>query len=469
MKQVCVIITLLIITNVSVARQCALTIYNDDFALVKDVRVIDLQAGVTEFRFTDVAASIEPTSVRFRSLDDPKTRVVEQNFQFDLVNSVKLLGKYIDREIELMTQKGELIVGTLLKAENNQIILRTKEGLKIISAEQINAVKLAKLPKGLLTKPTLVWQIYSPKSGKQKVQLDYLAKNISWKVNYNAELSSDEKNISLMGWVTITNNSGTSFPDANIALIAGQTNQPDRQMYSYGIDYLRAMSSFKPSGERGDEKSESFGEYRLYRLPIKTTLKNNQIKQIKLIQANNVPVKKIYLYDGAKVRFYPYRTYFAPDFGREYNKKVNVILTVENRADNNLGVALPIGLARIYKRDKDGSLEFVGEDKVPPTSVDEKLMMYIGDAFDITGKRVQTDFKRISKHAIEEAFEITLKNHKSEAVTITVIEKLYRWSNWNILKVSDKYEKLNSRTIKFEIPISPNSEHKITYRVRYEM
>ncbi len=468
-KTISLFILVAIFSATSFGRELSLTIYNDNFALIKDTRIIDLQAGVTEYRFTDVAVSIEPTSVRFRSLDDANTRLVEQNFQFDLISSVKLMNKYVGKDIELMTQKGELIVGVLLKAEGNQIIVKTKDGLKIITSKQISAVKLSKLPKGLITRPTLVWQIYSSKKGRQKVQLDYLANKIGWKVNYNAELSADDKLMSLIGWVTITNNSGTDFPDAHVALIAGELNREEVSRFSSGVDYLRTISRFKPSNKRGNEQSESFGEYRLYRLPIKTSLDNNQIKQIRLIQADNIPVKKIYLYDGAKVRFYPYRTYFAPEFGREYNTKVNVIVSLKNRADNNLGVALPKGLIRIFKRDKDGSLEFVGEDKVPSTSVNEKLLIYIGDAFDITGKRVQADFKRISKYTIEEAFEITLKNHKSEPVTISVIEKLYRWSNWRILQASDKYDKINSRTIKFDVLVEPDEERKLTYRVRYEL
>ena len=466
------IITICLSGNVRscLARDISLTIYNDNFALIKDTRILDLQAGITEFRFTDVAASIEPESVRFHSLDNDKTRIVEQNFQFDIVNSLKVLNKYIGRKIEILTRNGHIINGTLLNHEKGQLIIRIDNEIRFVMLRQIQAIRLANLPKGLIIRPTLVWQIYSPITGKQKVQLDYLAKNINWRVDYNAELASDEKTISLTGWVTITNNSGTDFPKANITLIAGKPNNPNN-VYSYGIDYLRTISTpnVKLSAARGNDKSESFSEYHLYRLPNETNLKNKQIKQIKLIQANNVAVRKIYLYDGAKVQFYPYRTYFTPEFGRNSNKKVNVIIEIANNSDNNLGIALPQGLARIYKRDKDRSLEFVGEDKIPSTSADEKIMLYLGDAFDITGNRIQTDFKRISSHTIEEAFEITLKNHKSEPVNIIVIEKLYRCANWTILSASDKYRKLNARTIKFDIPIKPNTEKKITYRVRYEM
>ncbi len=448
-------------------RRLALTVYNDNFALVKDQRELELKAGVTEFRFTDVAATIEASSVRFRSLEDPQARIVEQNFQFDLVGSAKLLEKYVDQQIEILMTTGEILTGKLLRADPKEIILQDKSGLRIITAKQITGIKLAKLPQGLLTRPTLVWQMYAPKGGKQTVQLDYLARNIKWEMNYNAVLAGDEKQLDLAGWVTISNNSGTDFSDAKVALVAGEPNRQAQEMFSYGIDYLRSISKFPPSTARGKEVSESFGEYHLYRLPERTNVAASQVKQIKLIQAEKVPVEKIYLYDGAKIQFSPYRSYASPSFGREGNKKVNVILSIENRADRNLGIAIPPGLVRIFKRDQDKSLEFIGEDKCPATSVDERVLLYIGDAFDLTGSRTQTDFKQLSQRSVEEAFKIELKNHKKEPVTIMVIEKLYRWSNWEMLECSQKYEKVNDRTIRFMIPIKPDKTQTIEYRVRY--
>ena len=467
MKRLFLIIILLSSSICLAARDLSLTIYNSDFALVKDSRILNLAKGLSKFQFADVAATIEPSSVRFRSLGNPQTKVIEQNFQFDLVSSSKLLQKYIDKEIEILTCKDEIITGKLLRAESGEIIIQDNEGLRIISSEQISAVKLATLPKGLLIRPTLLWQIYSPKSGRQKIQLDYIANKIKWDVNYNAELSDDDKTLNMTGWVTITNGCGTAFPDAKVALIAGEVNRQRQGLFSYGIDYLRSISTLSPSKQSGRELSEALGEYRLYKLSRKTTIGNNQIKQIKLIQAKDIPVNKIYLYDGAKVRFSPYRSYFSPNFGKDENTKVNVIVSIENRADHNLGIALPPGLARIYKRDKDKSLEFIGEDKVPPSSIDARILLYIGDSFDITGQRTQTDFKRISSRVVEEAFRIKLKNHKKKNVTITVIEKLYRWSNWKILTSSHKFTKINSRTIKFLIPLESDSEQTLEYRVRY--
>jgi len=454
-------------TTLAADRQVKLTIYHDNFALVKDHRTLDLKAGVNAFRFTDVAATIEPTSVRFRSLDDPGAKIVEQNFEFDLVGSEKLLTKHVGSEIELMTQKGQLVAGTLLRAESGHIIVQTKDALQILPVKTLTAIKLGELPEGLTTKPTLFWQIYTAKQGRHSIQLDYLAREIKWNVNYNAVLADDEATLDLTGWVTLKNACGTAFGPAEIALIAGAPHRKESRMYSYGVDYLRTISALAPTTQRGEDVSETFGEHRLYRLAEPTTLKNNQIKQIRLITAEKVPVKKLYLYDGAKIRFSPYRRYREPSFGRQSNTKINVVLILENRARHNLGIALPRGKVRIFKRDRDAALEFVGEDKIPATAPDERVMLYMGDAFDLTGSRTQTDFKRISAHVAEEAFKIVLKNHKATPITITVIEKLYRCSDWTIRESSHKYHKLDARTVKFEIAVKPNDEQTITYRVRY--
>lgn len=480
MKKIIACLMMIVTTTAaSGQREVSLSVYHDDFALVKDQRTLDLDGGVTEFRFTDVAATIDPTSVRFTSKDDPEARIVEQNFQFDLVEGPKLLGKYIDHSVSVLTQNNEVIEGTLLQANDDTIILKTTNGIQILIADQVAGVKLTELPEGLLTRPTLVWQIYAPEGGKQTIQLDYLAKQIKWAMNYNAVLAEDEKTLNLDGWVTLTNNSGTSFENAAVTLIAGSPTKPQKQEYpdwqyrpqlppSFGIDYFRSLSPLAPGTQRGEETAETFGEYHLYRLPEKTNVNAGQVKQIKLIQARDVPVEKFYLYDGSKTRFIPFQKYIDPRFGLEENTKVNVILAIENRGDRNLGVALPPGLARIFKRDKDQSLEFVGEDKVPATSVDERVLLYIGDAFDLVGKRTQTNFNRISQSQIEETFEIELKNHKSEPVTILVIEKLYRGSNWQIRESSEKYQKLDSRTIRFDVSLNPDETRTIEYTVRYQ-
>ena len=228
------------------------------------------------------------------------------------------------------------------------------------------------------------------------------------------------------------------------------------------------MTRLKPSAEKGDDPSRAFGEYRMYKLPEKTTVNNNQIKQIELITAEKVPVKKTYLYDGAKVNWHRHRSNFDGNWGRDENKKVQVLVEFENRAAANLGIALPAGKCRVYKADSDKSLEFIGEDAVEHTARDEKVTLYIGDAFDVVGERKQTNFRKITDHLFEEAFEIKLRNHKEEAVTVKVLEKLYRWKGWKVVQKNHDYEQLDSRTIVFPVKLDKDGEVTITYRVRYE-
>ena len=228
------------------------------------------------------------------------------------------------------------------------------------------------------------------------------------------------------------------------------------------------MTQLAPSKERGNDPSRAFGEYRMYKLPEKTTVNNNQIKQVELITAGKVPVKKTYLYDGAKVRWRRHGSYWDANWGRDENKKVQVLVGFENRAARNLGIALPAGKCRVYKADSDKSLEFIGEDTIGHTPRDEKVALYIGDAFDIVGERKQMDFKKIASRVYEEAFEIKLRNHKKEAVTVKVLEKLYRWAGWKVLEKNHDYEQLDSRTIVFPVKVEKDGETTITYRVRYE-
>ncbi len=468
-KLITSILTLIILTCATYARELSITIYNNNFCLVKDIRNFSLKAGINEFEFVDIPTTIEPSSVRFRSLEGINAYILEQNYQFDLVNSKKLFKKYLGEDVEILTRRGDIIFGKLLRAEEDNIIVKTKTDLRIISFDTISAIKLGSSSKGLILKPTLLAQIWSEKDVTGKFELDYIASGMKWQATYNLKLSSDETHTDLVGWITIENKTGSSFPDTKVTLIAGEPLRPQGHYLTYGVDYLRAVhiSKLKPQAKRGKEISESFGEYRLYHLPRKTTIKNNEVKQIKLIGANDIKIKKIYLYDGAKIRFSPYIRYLYPSFGRESNKKVNVLIEIENRADNNLGFALPEGIMRIFKEDKDQAVEFIGEDRLPSTPADEKILVYMGDAFDIVGQRTQTKFKRISRNTIEESFKIILKNHKGKSVKVRVIEKLYRWTNWEIISNSDKYEKLNARTIKFDVNVPSNGKKQITYTVRY--
>ena len=452
----------------------SLTIYNQNFALVKDRRVLEdeLKAGLNIVRFRDVAATIDATSVHFRSLTDPEAVVSEQNYEFDLVGGNKLLEKYLDRQITVHTADGNVYEGILLSFDNARLVLaedRQAGPIFLVErGENIRRIQFSELPGGLLTRPTLVWELVVEKPGRHLVEVSYIAQQMRWRADYNIVLNEDETEIDLSGWVTIQNQCGTRFADASVKLLAGQPQVDPRQIqWGYGHQYYKQLSELAPSRERGDDPSEVFGEYRMYRLPEKTTVANREIKQVELITAASVPVTKTYLYDGAKIQWRRFGSFFQPTFGREENKKVNVLVEFENRADHNLGIALPQGKGRVYKADEDGSLEFIGEDNISHTPRDEKVTLYIGDAFDIVGERKQTDFRQVNNGVYEEAFEIKIRNHKEEAVTVKVLEKLYRSQDWQIRQQSHEHQQLDSRTIVFPVRVEPDEEAVVTYRVRY--
>ena len=334
--------------------------------------------------------------------------------------------------------------------------------------ENVKRIVFPSLPEGLLTRPTLVWEVAAKKAGKHLVEVSYIAKEIKWRTDYNLVISPDDKSIDLSGWVTIENKTGTAYKDAKVKLLAGDPLiDYARREYGYGQEYYKTLSKMRPTSRRGNDPSRAFGEYRMYRLPERTAVNNRQIKQIELLTAAKVPVTKTYVYDGAKMQWHRHDRQWDAGFGRDENKKVNVLIEFENRADRNLGIALPKGKCRVYKKDADGSLEFIGEDTVDHTSRDEKVVLYIGDAFDIVGERKQTDFEKIGDRVCEEAFEIKVRNHKKEAVTVKVLEKLYRCREWKVPEKSRDFEKLDSRTIVFPVKVDPDGEVVVTYRVRY--
>jgi len=452
-----------------------LTIYNDNFALVKDRRWLEqeLRKGLNVVRFRDVAGTIDATSVHFRSLSDEAATVNEQNYEFDLVDANKLLQKYIDRELTVYTADGRQYEGVLMSYDDRRLVLAQdrKAGpiFMVERGENVKRIQFSQLPGGLLTRPTLVWEIIAQKPGKHLVEVSYVAGSIRWRADYNIVLSEDETAVNLSGWVTLQNNTGTKFGDAAVKLLAGAPrHDPNQVQWGWGYQYYKQLSQLAPSSQRGDDPSRAFGEYRMYKLPEKTTLNHNQIKQIELITAAKVPVKKTYLYDGAKLTWRRVGQNWDPNWGREENKKVQVLVEFENRAAQNLGIALPAGKCRVYKADSDKSLEFIGEDLIEHTPRDEKVTLYIGDAFDIVGERKQTEFKKLTDRVFEEAFEIKLRNHKEEAVAVKVLEKLCRWSQWKVIAQSHPLEQLDSRTIVFPARLEKDGEVKVTYRVRYE-
>jgi hypothetical protein len=443
-----------------------LTVYNQDLGLVSERRSLDLVAGVNQVQFTDVAAQIDPTSVHFQSLTDPSgTSVLEQNYEYDIVGSAKLLQKYVDQEIRVVTDDGKEYVGTLLNGESDLILQQPDGAVVVLKLEQIKEYGLPALPEGLITRPTLVWQVEASKAGAHDVEVTYLTGGINWLANYVVVLADDEKSLDLDGWVTLDNRSGATYKDAKLKLIAGDIHRAPTAVPTMdkGMAYPEAAPA-PAVEERG------FFEYHLYEVQRPVTVKDQQTKQIEFVTATGVPAAKYYVYNGSQMAYYPTdQPVQDQQVGAGSSTKVAVMLEFENSQEAGLGVPLPKGTVRVFKNDVDGSTLLVGEDAIDHTPKDEQVRLYIGDAFDIVGERKQVDFKAdYDDNWIEESYEITLRNHKAEAIEVRVVEPLFRWSQWTIVKSSQDYEKLDAQTIEFRVLVKADGEATLTYTVRYE-
>jgi hypothetical protein len=468
----CFILVAIFVFSIPViaAENVQVTVYNQNFGVVKEQRTLDLEKGVNTLKFEDVAKFIDATSVKFKSLTDPDgTTVIEQNYEYDLVSADKLLQKFLGKSIRVITKDGKLYEGTLMSYDAGQIVLMKEDAVSMVArADNVQDIQFPELPEGLITKPTLVWNVNAGKSGKHNTEIAYITNNINWNVDYTLVTNKDDTAIDLNGWVTITNQTGASYEDAKLKLIAGDVNriQPERASRD---SFSRTEFKSLPASAGFVEKE--FFEYHLYNLPRATTIKDNQIKQIELLNSTGAKVEKFYVYDGLVVppRYYNGRYTDQANYGIETNKKVQVYIEFENKKDNKLGMPLPKGKVRLYKRDEeDKSLEFIGEDMIDHTPKDEKVRLRIGNAFDIVGERKQTNFKVISPTVVEESFEIEVRNHKKTAVMVRVVEHLYRWSEWEIVAGDKDYKKMDARTIEYYKQIPADGNVKFEYTVRYK-
>lgn len=429
------------------------TVYNDDLALVKENRHLEIPAGINQVNFSEVPSRIDPTSVSFNALDST-IRLLEQNYEYDVVSDDKLLQKFLGEKIKITDTKGDLIEGYLIGTGENLIISQQSSGgeVKIIKSAQVKTIVFPELPGGLVIKPTLVWLLQNPgKTGSYPVKVSYLTGGLSWKADYVATINQNEDRVDLTGWVTLNNNSGAEYKEAKLKLVAGDVNrvkEEDERRVKTFMAGLQAEAAADGSGF----KEESFFEYHLYTLNRNTTLKNNQMKQVELLSANSVSAKKLFIYEGA----------VNP-------KKVKVMTEFKNNIANNLGIPLPKGRIRVQKADQSGSLQFIGEDQIDHTPKDEKVRIYLGNAFDIVGERVMTNVKEPAKNIREETYRITLKNHKKENVTVTAVERMYTWDEWKITNNSHKYDKTEAGKAEFTVDVPAGGEQVITYTVRYKI
>jgi hypothetical protein len=443
------------------------------YALVRHERTLTIPAGRSQLRFTDVAALIDPTTVTFTSLSDAGTRVLEQNFQFDLVSTDKLLQKYIDRPLTVERSSGGQSVsttGTLLSAADG-LVLRSADG-SLNAVRDYQSIRFQELPGGLITRPTLLWEVASAKAGDQRARVSYQSGGITWWSDYNLIFSpgADANNgfVDLAAWVSVINQSGASYPEARLKLIAGEVNRaqpaaPPRLMMARAMDGMEKDS--------GGFVEQSFDEFHLYTLGRRTSLPNNSTKQIELFdQARRVPAQRQLVFAATPGLFGSGEPLLDRGYGLGQPAKVQTFLQFRNDRASGLGLPLPAGRIRVSRLDKaDGSLEFIGEDVIGHTPRDERVRVRLGSAFDVVGERTQRDFTVDSRGKVmEEEITVELRNHKDEAVEVQVREGLYRWARWQVLSSSLPYEKTDARTIVFAAKIPKLGTSTVRYRVRYQ-
>jgi hypothetical protein len=444
------------------------------FALVRLDRDLEIQRGRSTFKLTDVAALLDPTTVQFLSLTDPAgTKVLEQNFQFDLVSQDKLLSKYIDREVSVEQQQGDgvkVIEGTLLSS-NDGLVLRGADG-RLHALREWSNMRFGELPGGLITRPTLEWDVVSAKGGTHRSRVSYQTGGITWWADYNLIFSegadANSGFVDVGAWVSLLNQSGARYEDAKLKLIAGDVNRVQADLGNIVVTGSR-MAMMEKAADAGFEE-KAFFEYHLYTLGRPATIPNNSTKQLELFsQATRVPAKKRLVYYGADFGGYYGGPMLDREFGPSSNTKVDVWLSFRNDKASGMGMPLPAGRIRVSQQDKaDGSLEFIGEDKIDHTPKDEDVRVKLGTAFDVVGERRQTDFVLNTKgRAMEEAFETKLRNHKEQAVEAIERENLYRWSHWSLIQQSIPSEKKDARTVEFPVRVAAGGEAIVTYRVRY--
>ncbi|MDP2877118.1 MAG: DUF4139 domain-containing protein [Holophaga sp.] len=453
------------VTTLKDQQSLAVTIYNDNLALVKDQREVKLDKGNQALAFQEVSAQIRPETALLRNLTLPKDFwVVEQNFDFDLLTPTKLLEKYVGQKVLIVRSIPNTEGAGAKELREEATVLATNNGVVLQFADRIETsapgrIVYPKVPENLRARPTLVVNLHSAAEKSQKLELSYLTGGLAWKADYVANLAADEKTLDLSGWVTLTNQSGATYPNATLQLVAGDVNrvQPRRQ------NIQMSMAKSMRAEAAPEMKEESLFEYHLYTLDRPTTIKENQTKQVALLSAANVPIRKEYLLKGDSY-------YYQGSYGDLGDKvKVGVFVEFDNRTESRMGMPLPKGIVRVYKRDSQGRAQFVGEDAIDHTPKNELVRLKLGDAFDVTARRKQSDYKSLGKqgtwgNVYEMAFEVVVKNAKKEAVTVAIQEPIY--GDWEIIQKSHAFTKEAAGTAKFKVEVPAEGSATLTYRVR---
>ena len=439
-----------------------ITVYNSNLGLVRETRRLTLPLGRIALRFADVTAQIRPETVHLASLTAPASlRILEQNYQYDLLNPAKLLDKFVSREITLVlrryqnnTETFEPVQATLLSNNGGQVW--RINGQIVINPTNITEMRFPDLPKNLVASPTLVWDLENRESGSQNIEASYLTAGMNWRADYVLLVNADDTQGDLQGWVTLTNTSGATFEDARLQLVAGDVNRvsEERNYALAGAMARKDMSSESQFQEQG------FFEYHMYTLQRPTTIRDNETKQVSLLEAAGFEVKKEFVLNG---QHYYYAGYNSP--GQPIKEKVGVYMQFRNSQQNKLGMPLPAGTVRLYKKDDKGNQQFIGEDRIDHTPKDEDVRVKVGDAFDIVAERKQTDYKVIvSGHMYEYAYEIKIRNHKDGPITVVVNEPI--GGDWEMVSSTFEARKTAAFAAQFNVPVAKDGEATLSYRVR---
>src|SRR5229473_638888 len=478
----------------------ALTIYNQQFAVVRQKLPLDLHSGVNHVQVTDITAHLEPDSVLLRPLDNARrVQILEQNYRNDPVTQQLLLSLYEGKTIDFVvndkdggthTVSGKIIRSGYVPHYNAlQVYGQEYYAQQAAMAQgteqpviEVNGKLQFSLPgqpvfpalaDDTILKPTLSWELLTDKPGAISAEFSYVTGGMNWEASYNVIAPPKSNVLELVGWVTLDNQSGKTFRDARLKLMAGDVNKvPPPGSVLMGS---AGAISFGMAGRQivPPVTEKTFDEYHLYTLEHPTTLHDRETKQVEMVRAAGIQSKAVYVYDGFRVdqnyQNWPMESIRQQEgYGILSNPKVWVMQEFKNSSENHLGMPLPKGRVRFYRRDDDGQLEFTGENDIDHTPKDETIRLYTGNAFDMTGERTRTEYRAdFNARWLDESFEIKVRNHKSEPVEVRVVEHLYRWTSWDIIKNSDPFKKLDSRTIEFLVQIPPGGEKVVSYKVHY--
>jgi hypothetical protein len=441
--------------------ELALTVYNSDLALVRDVRTLRLPRGVSDLQFMDVAATVNPATVHFRSLSEPaRLSVLEQNYEYDLLEPEKLLRKYVGRDVTLVrtrqeggTAREETVTARLLSYNNAPV---WQIGGEIVTGFHADHIRFPELPGNLFARPTLIWSLNNQGTGQHRVEASYLATRLSWNADYVLTVTRDDKLADIDGWVTLINGSGTAFKNASLQLVAGELNRVRQMFDRMEADAMQERAAARPASAM---VQEAFSDYHLYTLDRKTTINNNQTKQVSMLGANGFPVVKRYVVNGQN--FY-YRNVQQP--GAPIKDVVQVFYQFKNEQRAGLGMPMPAGTVRVYQSDSRGGVQFVGEDRITHTPKDETLKLKIGNAFDVVAERKQVDFQKIAPNVYEVEYEVVVRNHKTTPINVEINEPI--GGTWRILRATHQWTKTDAWAAQFNVPAAADGETRVNYRVR---